>query len=111
MGANKAEVDLVLIQPFHLYFVNHVVLMLTIIFFSKIFIRKEMRFVSKHFNLSLTFTQRLGYQAHNCKMVYYVHLHVNKLEMCKKMTEIQRSHNQLMLTINPVVLFELENTS
>ena len=32
MGANKAEVDLVLIQPFHLYFVNHVVLMLTIIF-------------------------------------------------------------------------------
>lgn len=56
MGANKAEVDLVLIQPFHLYFVNHVVLMLTIIFFSKIFIRKEMRFVSKHFNLSLTFT-------------------------------------------------------
>ena len=71
-----------------------------------------MRFVSKHFNLSLTFTQRLGYQAHNCKMVYYVHLHANKLEMClKKMTEIQRSHNQLMLTINPVVLFELENTS
>ena len=84
MGANKAEVDLVLIQPFHLYFVNHVVLMLTIIFFSKVFIRKEMRFVSKHFNLSLTFTQRLGYQAHNCKMVYYVHLRVNKLEMRKK---------------------------
>ena len=82
MGANKAEVDLVLIQPYHLYYVNHVVLMLTIIFFSKIFIRKEMRFVSKHFNLSLTFTQRPGYQAHNCKMV----LHVNKLEMCKKMT-------------------------
>ena len=43
-----------------------------------------MRFVSKHFNLSLTFTQRLGYQAHNGKMVFYVYLHVNKLETCKK---------------------------
>ena len=31
-GGNEANVDLVLIQPFLLYYVNHVVLMLTSIF-------------------------------------------------------------------------------
>ena len=45
-GANEAGVDLVLIQPFLLYYVNHVVVMLTF-FFSKISIRKRKRFVSK----------------------------------------------------------------
>ena len=45
-GANEAGVDLVLIQPFLLYYVNHVVVMLTF-FFNKISIRKRKRFVSK----------------------------------------------------------------
>ena len=45
-GANEAGVDLVLIQPFLLYYVNHVVVMLTF-FFSKISIRKRKRFVLK----------------------------------------------------------------
>ena len=45
-GGNEAGVDLVLIQPSLLYNVNHVVLMLTSIFISKIYIRKG-RFVSK----------------------------------------------------------------
>ena len=45
-GANEAGVDLVLIQPFLLYYVNHVVVMLTF-FFSKISIRKRKRLVSK----------------------------------------------------------------
>ena len=47
-GGNKAVVDLVLIQTFLLCYVNHVVLMLTSIFISKIYIRKGNRFVSKH---------------------------------------------------------------
>ena len=46
-GGNEAGVDLVLIQPCLLYYVNHVVLMLTSIFISKIYIRKGNRFVSK----------------------------------------------------------------
>ena len=46
-GGNEAGVDLVLIQPCLLYYVNHVVLMLTSIFISKIYIRKGRRFVSK----------------------------------------------------------------
>ena len=39
-------------------------------FFSKISISKERGLYPKKVNLSLTFTQRLGYYAHNCKMVY-----------------------------------------
>ena len=46
-GGHEAGVDLVLIQPCLLYNVNHVVLMLTSIFISKIYIRKGRRFVSK----------------------------------------------------------------
>ena len=42
--ANEAKIDLVLIQPFLLYYVNHAVLMLTN-FFNMIFIRKGKRFV------------------------------------------------------------------
>ena len=34
-GANEAGIDLVLIRPFLLYYVNHVVVMLTIIFSAK----------------------------------------------------------------------------
>ena len=34
-GANEAGVDLVLIRPFLLYYVNHVVVVLTIIFLAK----------------------------------------------------------------------------
>ena len=44
---NEAGVDLVLIQPFLLYYVDNVVVMLTSIFLSKIYIRKGSRFVSK----------------------------------------------------------------
>ena len=46
-GGNEARVDLVLIQPFLLFSVNHVVLMLSSIFKSQICIRKGRRFVSK----------------------------------------------------------------
>ena len=45
--ANEAGVDLVLIQPFLLYYAKLVVVMLTSIFLSKISIRKGRRFVSK----------------------------------------------------------------
>ena len=40
-GGNEAGVDIVLIPPFLLYYVNRVVLMLTCYFLSKIYIRKE----------------------------------------------------------------------
>ena len=46
MAENEAGVDLVLIQPFLLYYVNHVVLMPTSIFKHN-FNRKRKRFVSK----------------------------------------------------------------
>ena len=47
-GGNEAGVDLVLIPPFLLYYVNYVVLiMLTCYFLSKIYIRKERMFLSK----------------------------------------------------------------
>ena len=55
-GGNEAGVDHVLIKPFLLCYVN-VVLMLTSIFLSKIYIRKGRRFVSNKVNL--TFTQKL----------------------------------------------------
>lgn len=45
-GGNEAGADLVLVQPFLLCYVNHV-LMLTSIFLSIISIRKRERFVSK----------------------------------------------------------------
>ena len=46
-GGNETGVDLVLIQNFLLYYVNHVFLMETGIFLSIISIRKGQRFVSK----------------------------------------------------------------
>ena len=67
-GENEAGVDLVLIQPFLLYYVNHVFLMLTSIFLNKIYIIKEWGLYQNKVNLSLTFSKRLGHQAHNCKM-------------------------------------------
>ena len=63
-----AEVDLVLIQPFRLSGGNHVVLILT----SKYIFPLENKggLYPNKVNLSLTFTQRLGYKVlHNCKMV------------------------------------------
>ena len=45
--ANEAGVDLVLIQPFLLYYAKLVVVMLTNIFLRKISIRKGRRFISK----------------------------------------------------------------
>ena len=48
-GENQVGVDLVLTQPFLLYHVNHVVLILTTVtyFLSKISIRRGEMFVSK----------------------------------------------------------------
>ena len=58
---NKAGDDLVnvLMQPFLLYYVNHVVLVLTSMFISKICFRKGRRLYQNKLNLSLTFTQSL----------------------------------------------------
>ena len=44
---NESGVDLLLIQPFLLYYVNHVVLSLTIYFSSIILLAKGRRFASK----------------------------------------------------------------
>jgi len=70
-GANKAGVDFGLIRPFLLYYVNHVVVMLTIISSAKFPYEKGRGLHRNKVNLSLTFTQRLGYYAHNSKMVHY----------------------------------------
>ena len=59
-----------MIQPFLLYHVNHVVVMLTSCFEAKFPLEKEGGLYQNKVNLSLTFTQRLGHQAHNCKMDY-----------------------------------------
>ena len=72
----EAGDDLVLIQPFLLYYIDYVVLM-QIVFFKQnlfTFIRKGRRF--NFINLSLTFTQRLGHQAHNCKMAYWSSMYI-----------------------------------
>ena len=53
---NEAGVDLVLIQPFLLYYVNHVFLML-----AKFTLEKDRGFYQNKVNLSLTSTQRLGH--------------------------------------------------
>ena len=54
-----------------LYYVNHIVLMLTGILFLAWFLKeKERGLYQNKVNISLTFIQRLGYWAHNCKMVY-----------------------------------------
>ena len=67
----EAGDDLVLIQPFILYYIDYVVLMQMVFFKQNLhyFIRKGRRF--NCINLSLTFTQRLGHQAHYCKMAYW----------------------------------------
>ena len=41
-----------------------------LVFLSTISIRKERGLYQNKIKLSITFTQRLGYYAHNCKMVY-----------------------------------------
>ena len=64
---NEAGVDLVLIQPCLLYYVNHVFVILNSIILAK---EKEGGLYQNKVNLSLTFTQRQGHQAHNCKMAY-----------------------------------------
>ena len=73
-GGNKAGVNLVLIGPFLLYYVNHVFLMLTCSFQAKFTLEKEGGLYQNKGNLSLTFTQRLGHSAHNCKMAHLVSL-------------------------------------
>ena len=68
---NEAGVDLVLIQPCLLYYVNHVFVILNSIFLAKFTLEKEGGLYQNKVTLSLTFTQRQGHQAHNCKMAYY----------------------------------------
>ena len=67
----EAGDDLVLIQPFILYYIDYVVLMQMVFVKQNLhyFIRKGRRF--NCINLSLTFTQTLGHQAHYCKMAYW----------------------------------------
>ena len=60
-GGNEAGVDVDLIQPFPLYYVNHVVLVLTSIFQAQFQLQKEGGLYQNKVNLSLTFTQRVGY--------------------------------------------------
>ena len=60
-GENEAGVDLVLIQPFLLYYVNHVFLKLTSIFKQNLHQKRIEVFNQNKVNLSLTFTQRLGH--------------------------------------------------
>ena len=55
--------------PFLLYCVNRVV-MLTSIFKAKFPLEKEGGLYQNKVAPSLTFTQRLGHQAYNCKMGY-----------------------------------------
>ena len=62
-----------MIQPFLLSHLTHVVVMLTSCFYAKFPLEKEGGLYQNKVNLSLTFTQRLGYQAHNCKMDYCQH--------------------------------------
>ena len=66
--ANEAGVDLVLIQPFLHYYAKVVVVMLHSIFSAKFPLEKEGSLYQNKVNLSLKFTQRLGHQAHNCKI-------------------------------------------
>ena len=81
--ANEAGVDLVLIQPFLLYYAKLVVVMpLT----RKL--EKEGGLFQNKVNLSLTFTQRLGHQAHNCKVAY--------LSISRQMGETVESFNALI---------------
>ena len=58
---NQAGVDLVLIQPFLLCYVHHVVLTLTKIFQALFPLEKDAGSYQNKINLSLTFTQRLGH--------------------------------------------------
>ena len=67
---NEAGVDLVLIQPCLLYYVNHVFVILNSIFLAKFTLEKEGGVYQNKATLSLTFTQRQGHQAHNCQMAY-----------------------------------------
>ena len=60
-GGNEAGVDHVLIQPFLLYYVNHVVLMLSSIFKAKFALEKGGGLYQNKANLGLAFTQRLGH--------------------------------------------------
>ena len=67
---NEVGVDLVFIQPSLLYYVNHVFVILNSIFLAKFTSEKEGGLYQNNVTLSLTFTQRQGHQAHNCKMAY-----------------------------------------
>ena len=60
-GENEAGVDLVLIQPFLLYCVKNVFLMLTSIFKHNFHEEEERSLSQNKFDLSLTSFQRLGY--------------------------------------------------
>ena len=66
-GGNEAEVDLVFIRPFLLYYLN--VFLCRLVFLSMLSMRKGGLYQNK-VSLSLAFTQRHGYYAYNCKMVF-----------------------------------------
>ena len=59
-GGNEAGIDLVLIEPFLLCYVHHVVVTLTHIFQALFPLEKDAGSYQNKVNLNLTFTQRLG---------------------------------------------------
>ena len=70
MDRSEADGDLVLIQTSLLYYVNQVILTLTSIFQGKFPYQSKGGLYQNKVTVSLTFTRRLGYEVHNCKMVY-----------------------------------------
>ena len=58
---NEVEIDLVLIQTLMIYYVNHVLLMLTSIFKHNFHKKRNHVLHKNKVNLSLAFTQKLGY--------------------------------------------------
>ena len=65
-------VDLVLIQPFLLSYVNQAALM-QLVFFKHNFHKKKTNkggLSQNKVNLSLTLNRRLGYEVPNCKIIY-----------------------------------------
>ena len=58
---NEVEVDLVLIQTLMIYYVNHVLLMLTSIFKHNFHNKRNQVLHKNKVNLGLAFTQKLGY--------------------------------------------------
>ena len=84
---NKARVDLVLIQPCLLYYVNHVFVILNSIFQAKFTSEKEGSLYQNKVTLSLTFTQRLGHQT------LFRHSRKKQDTIAKRFSLVLPSHN------------------